>query len=548
MKKISILSKPILVAALFAMSLTAMASEIGRVVNLRGEVIRVNHDKGISGEALKAGARLYEGDQINSSERSFARILMKDETIFQVGPETTFEFEKFDFKAKNERQASYNLVNGRLRSLITQPAGDNDLTINTPTASMGIRGTEILSDVYLLDGEVRTDIALLSGRLDVMAGAVGSGERAVVSLQPGQVFEAARGMRDVALSESRVTQLPRQMMDQLRVSEGRGGHTFLFDARSEQNPRLRETASFDVRQDREPAPAERSIEQRLENQPQRIPAGETEQREVPTREIDRDGANIQQPRTIEPTREFSSNTKDDPISRIEGVSRTSEDRDVFAIETKPERELEGLSVVSEPEPIKRDFESHSVDDGRLIDHESPTKVSTIDDSIKVDRFTEPTRDFEVVDTKIDSGRLTTIEEPTLSQDMDIKRTFEPVSEPTTVYEPVQFRDVKYESEPTFEVISKPTRDISSINEPVLIEPVVDTSTTLIDNTVNTIDATRDVLIQAEIADQDRTLTDAVVKTTETTTTIVNETTKTLDKTVDTVTSPVRDLGGGLLRR
>ena len=171
----------------------ANASEpIGRVVKLRGDVLASNKTSGESA-ILKDGDSIYEGDTLKSEKSAFAKILMKDDTIFQLGPNTEMIFEKFKFESKKKRTATYNLVKGQLRSLFTVKSKEKSLTIKTPNAAMGIRGTEILSDVYKFEGKVKTDIALLSGKLDVDLKSMKLGEslkKSVIQLRPGEVFES----------------------------------------------------------------------------------------------------------------------------------------------------------------------------------------------------------------------------------------------------------------------------------------------------------------------------------------------------------------------
>ena len=50
---------------------------------------------------------------------------------------------------------------------------------------MGVRGTEIVSDVYKIAGELRTDIALLHGKLEVTTN---NGRK--FDLSPSDLFEA----------------------------------------------------------------------------------------------------------------------------------------------------------------------------------------------------------------------------------------------------------------------------------------------------------------------------------------------------------------------
>jgi len=206
----------------FLLVFNAIAEEsIGRVVKLHGDVERAR--SGSESKALVKGDFLYVGDLIQSKKRSFVKILMKDDTVFQLGPKSKFSFEEFKMKTKADRKATYNLVHGKLRSLFTVKAPKRTLTIKTPTASMGIRGTEILSDVYKFRGKVKTDIALLSGKLEIMT------KKKKFFLKTGYVAEFVRGKQNSIRSKTR--KMSSDVFRSVKKASSRGGQIFLHDAK-----------------------------------------------------------------------------------------------------------------------------------------------------------------------------------------------------------------------------------------------------------------------------------------------------------------------------
>jgi hypothetical protein len=94
---------------------------------------------------------------------------------------------------------------------------------------MGIRGTEILSDVYKLDGVLKTDIALLRGKLDVAI------NEKTFALKPGEMIESHKfGPKSerAPLPPPMVREIPRPIFAKLQLNEKKGGEVFLFDAKN----------------------------------------------------------------------------------------------------------------------------------------------------------------------------------------------------------------------------------------------------------------------------------------------------------------------------
>ncbi|MFZ9002276.1 MAG: FecR family protein [Bacteriovoracaceae bacterium] len=203
-------------------------NKIGTIVSLRGKVVRINKVLQRK-EFLTVGSIIFENDIVGSGKKSFVKILMKDDTLFQLGPKSKFAFEKFNYQSKKKRKAVYNLIIGKLRSLFTNKAEDgDDLELNTPNAAMAVRGTEILSDVYSKEGRYRTDIALLSGKLDIK-----TQSKEVVNLKPGFILETGDYLKNKTAKTNAyiLKRIPSKWYTQLQNPHQRNGKVFLHDAR-----------------------------------------------------------------------------------------------------------------------------------------------------------------------------------------------------------------------------------------------------------------------------------------------------------------------------
>ena len=230
-----------LTALVFLLGLEVFAMEsIGRVVKVHGEVM--DHKNGLS-QALKKGDHLYVGSNITSGKASFVKIFMKDDTIFQLGPNSEFLLEKFEFTTKSERTAVYKLAKGKLRSLFTVKAPTRSLKIKTPTASMGVRGTEILSDVYKFKGKLTTDIALLSGSLEIQT----KGIQKRMLIKPGFVYQSSMSdsLKRNAIS-SKIRRMDKRVFARARNSKGIK-NVFLNDVRRNIDKKLVKDVKFEIK-------------------------------------------------------------------------------------------------------------------------------------------------------------------------------------------------------------------------------------------------------------------------------------------------------------
>ena len=160
--------KTLIFLFLYTLSSLIMGAEpiIGEVALVEGTVYLISKDN--KKEQLEETQPLYQGDQILTMEDGYVKILMKDDTVFDIGESSQFIFSKFDFKSKSERKAEYNFIYGQMRSIFSVKAkNEEDLKIKTPDVVMGVRGTEIFADVTEKDGTIQTDITLTSGRLRI---------------------------------------------------------------------------------------------------------------------------------------------------------------------------------------------------------------------------------------------------------------------------------------------------------------------------------------------------------------------------------------------
>ena len=123
-------------------------SPVGAVQEITGEatVTRVNGKV----EVLGVGTPIYQGDIIETSEQGAVNIMFVDETTFAVSQDARLAIDEYVFDpSTNTGTSNFSVLKGVFvftSGLIGREDPD-DVTIETPSGSIGIRGTIIAGDV-----------------------------------------------------------------------------------------------------------------------------------------------------------------------------------------------------------------------------------------------------------------------------------------------------------------------------------------------------------------------------------------------------------------
>jgi hypothetical protein len=130
-------------AALSLGSAQVYAAEgAGRVLSTRGSVFAVTEDG--STRALSQGGHVYSGDIIETREGR-VQIRFHDGGLVSLKPETRFEIEEYVTDADGEGgNAAMRLLKGAMRTITgaIDGEGDDEYSVETPVATIGIRGTQ----------------------------------------------------------------------------------------------------------------------------------------------------------------------------------------------------------------------------------------------------------------------------------------------------------------------------------------------------------------------------------------------------------------------
>jgi hypothetical protein len=171
------------VATFVGLMLTQMGSAVaatkaGVSAAVRGVVERAAVDSGATTE-LHSGQDIFMGDGIKSQPRSGMQLMLLDESVFTIGPDSELTIDEFVYDpAVGAGQVTTRLTKGALRFVTGKVAKGNpqDMTVKLPAGTVGIRGTfgAVNLDggrtyVVLLGPGANNDANSREGRLDVSA-------------------------------------------------------------------------------------------------------------------------------------------------------------------------------------------------------------------------------------------------------------------------------------------------------------------------------------------------------------------------------------------
>ena len=143
-----IATKALLFLAALLLAAQAWAAQVvGTVINLSGPLLAKKADG--SAKVLSVKSSVEQGDTLVSEKETYARIKFIDNSEITLKPNSQLKIDNFSFEDdKPEKDsAAFNLVTGGLRA-VTGTLGKRNKEkwgMNTPTATIGIRGTTFIA-------------------------------------------------------------------------------------------------------------------------------------------------------------------------------------------------------------------------------------------------------------------------------------------------------------------------------------------------------------------------------------------------------------------
>ena len=80
----------------------------GKVVRIMGEVFKTKNKEEKEVKVV-LGDKFRSGDSVRTSNKSFLRVVMADDSVISLGPNSKFKFLKFNFKERSTVYLSINI-------------------------------------------------------------------------------------------------------------------------------------------------------------------------------------------------------------------------------------------------------------------------------------------------------------------------------------------------------------------------------------------------------------------------------------------------------
>jgi hypothetical protein len=135
-----------LVAAL-AWAGTAMAADIGQIKVSKGDV---QIQRGATKQAAKVGMGIQSSDVVLTGADGSAGITFTDNSLMSVGPNSVFAIDRYSFDSTTHSgEFEGSLRRGKIAAVSGKMVKQSPeaMKIRTPSAVMGVRGTEFVVQV-----------------------------------------------------------------------------------------------------------------------------------------------------------------------------------------------------------------------------------------------------------------------------------------------------------------------------------------------------------------------------------------------------------------
>lgn len=128
---------------------SVLAAPVGQVMNLSGPLFAL--DAAGTQRILSVGSQIEPGETLVTERNTYAQVRFIDQGVVTLKPGTHFKVESFAFdeKAPEKDGAVFGLLKGALRTvtgLIGKRGNQDAYSMRTPTATIGIRGTQFLAE------------------------------------------------------------------------------------------------------------------------------------------------------------------------------------------------------------------------------------------------------------------------------------------------------------------------------------------------------------------------------------------------------------------
>jgi len=162
---------------------------VGSVVSWMNDVIIYPADNGKKRPVMSMEP-LFVGDTVVTGTRSKAKLLMKDDSIISIAPQSRIVIKDYEFSEKGRKRVSLlKILSGKARGVVNRffSKKNSIFEIETPTAVVGVKGT----DFIISTNSTSTEVYTISGK--VTAGNVNPAVGGSVTIKAGHFSKVAKG-------------------------------------------------------------------------------------------------------------------------------------------------------------------------------------------------------------------------------------------------------------------------------------------------------------------------------------------------------------------
>ncbi len=134
--------------AIAALGSTAALADIGQIKTVKGQVTIERKGASLPGQI---GLLLEPMDVVKTGADGSVGITMRDNSLLSAGPNSILSLDRFDFDATGSQPGRFETVLQRGTLMVVSgriaKQGPQSMTVRTPTAVLGVRGTEFAVEV-----------------------------------------------------------------------------------------------------------------------------------------------------------------------------------------------------------------------------------------------------------------------------------------------------------------------------------------------------------------------------------------------------------------
>lgn len=187
------------------LAFNTLAAELaGEVVSADGPTMRLRPQQ--LNSPVRPGSAIHAGDRFRTGPQARLELRMRDGAVLSIGPDSDFQVDEYRFGADSQR-SFYSLARGLVRTVsgAIGKTRHEDFRLKTPTAVMGIRGTDFTVEHSLCMPSAGCDDGVLPGerlRVSVHEGRVAVTSAAgTIEVPEGQTLRLA-GRNGVPMDEA----------------------------------------------------------------------------------------------------------------------------------------------------------------------------------------------------------------------------------------------------------------------------------------------------------------------------------------------------------